>query len=222
MRGLICSLRMLLSLIGALIHMREYRRLLTIFCYLKFKTPPTWRARSPYFYPQLNGWPSASFPHACSSTAVVLTQSRNSKQEIHGLVSLFGLVVQTLAITWSLKSYQCVQQKTQLQISSIQITYFNVPNTSDALHVKYLRNNFSTRSKWKILHAQHEFHISNFGLVALLKFIYAHHSSNEATRTAGTSPCCNFLANLAPETRFTIPRQHTSSHLFCPVPQCVP
>jgi hypothetical protein len=31
---------------------------MTIFHCLRFKTPPTWRARSPYLYPQGTGWPS--------------------------------------------------------------------------------------------------------------------------------------------------------------------
>jgi hypothetical protein len=32
--------------------------LMTIFCYLKSKTPSTWRARALYLYPPQTGWPS--------------------------------------------------------------------------------------------------------------------------------------------------------------------
>jgi hypothetical protein len=32
--------------------------LMTMFYCLRFETPPTWRARSPYLYPPVTGWPS--------------------------------------------------------------------------------------------------------------------------------------------------------------------
>jgi hypothetical protein len=37
--------------------------LVTIFYCLKFETPPTWRARSPYLYPPGTGWPSYTPRH---------------------------------------------------------------------------------------------------------------------------------------------------------------
>jgi hypothetical protein len=37
--------------------------LVTIFYYLRFETPPTWRSRSPYFYPPKTGWPSYTPRH---------------------------------------------------------------------------------------------------------------------------------------------------------------
>jgi hypothetical protein len=37
--------------------------LMTIFYYLKFETPPTWRARSSYLYPPGTGWPSYIHRH---------------------------------------------------------------------------------------------------------------------------------------------------------------
>jgi hypothetical protein len=33
------------------------------YCRLKFETPPTWRARSPYLYPPRTGWPSYTPRH---------------------------------------------------------------------------------------------------------------------------------------------------------------
>jgi hypothetical protein len=38
-------------------------RLMTIFYCLRFETPPTWRARSPYLYPPVTGWPSYTPRH---------------------------------------------------------------------------------------------------------------------------------------------------------------
>jgi hypothetical protein len=38
-------------------------RLVTTFYCLKFETPPTWRSRSPYVYPQGTGWPSYNPRH---------------------------------------------------------------------------------------------------------------------------------------------------------------
>jgi hypothetical protein len=37
--------------------------LTTIFCCLRFETPPTWRARSPFLYPPGTGWPSYTPRH---------------------------------------------------------------------------------------------------------------------------------------------------------------
>jgi hypothetical protein len=39
------------------------RGLVTIFYCLRFETPPTWRARSPYLYPPGTGWPSYTPRH---------------------------------------------------------------------------------------------------------------------------------------------------------------
>jgi hypothetical protein len=36
---------------------------MTIFNYLRFETPPTWTARSPYLYPPGTGWPSYTLSH---------------------------------------------------------------------------------------------------------------------------------------------------------------
>jgi hypothetical protein len=39
-------------------------RLMTTFLYcLRFETPPTWRARSPYLYPPGTGWPDYTHSH---------------------------------------------------------------------------------------------------------------------------------------------------------------
>jgi hypothetical protein len=38
--------------------------LVTIFYCLRFETPPTWRARSPYLYPPGTGWPSYTPRHS--------------------------------------------------------------------------------------------------------------------------------------------------------------
>jgi hypothetical protein len=38
--------------------------LLTTFYCLRFETPPTWRAKSPYLYPPGTGWPSYTPRHS--------------------------------------------------------------------------------------------------------------------------------------------------------------
>jgi hypothetical protein len=46
-------------------------RLLTIFYCLRFETPPTWRARSPYLYPPGRGWSSYTPRHYSSNQVKV-------------------------------------------------------------------------------------------------------------------------------------------------------
>jgi hypothetical protein len=58
-RERICDLQLLLFLASAVI----LGWLVTIFYCLRFETPPTWRARSPYLYPPATGWPSYTLRH---------------------------------------------------------------------------------------------------------------------------------------------------------------
>jgi hypothetical protein len=46
--------------------------LVTIIYSLKFETPPTWRARSPYLYPSGTGWPSCRLRHWISIAPTLL------------------------------------------------------------------------------------------------------------------------------------------------------
>jgi hypothetical protein len=62
-RGWVCHLQLLLTLASAVILGSESEGLMTIFYCLKFETPKTWRARSPYLYPPGTGWPSYTPRH---------------------------------------------------------------------------------------------------------------------------------------------------------------
>jgi hypothetical protein len=58
MKGWVCSLQILLALASAVILRSDSGGHVTTFYCLKFETPPTWRARSPYLYLLRTGWPS--------------------------------------------------------------------------------------------------------------------------------------------------------------------
>jgi hypothetical protein len=64
-RGCDCNLQLLLGLSSAVQSFSGLSPagLMTIFYRLRFDTPPTWRARSPYFYPPGAGWPSYTPGH---------------------------------------------------------------------------------------------------------------------------------------------------------------
>jgi hypothetical protein len=49
--------------------------LMTIFHCLRFETPPTWRARSPYLYPAGTGWPSYTPRHGVLFSVNCTTRS---------------------------------------------------------------------------------------------------------------------------------------------------
>jgi hypothetical protein len=55
-RGWVCHLQTLLVLASAVILRSESSEPRDHFCCLRFETPPTWRARSPYLYPPGIGW----------------------------------------------------------------------------------------------------------------------------------------------------------------------
>jgi hypothetical protein len=74
-REWVCCLRLLLALVSSVILGFESRGLLTIFYCLRFETPPTWRARPPYLYPQGTGWPSL-YPQALGSRFVASYDSQ--------------------------------------------------------------------------------------------------------------------------------------------------
>jgi hypothetical protein len=59
--------------------------LMTIFYCLRFKTPPTWRARSPYLYPPKTGCPSY-IPRHCVPFSSPLTTHR-ATMEVFNLLS---------------------------------------------------------------------------------------------------------------------------------------
>jgi hypothetical protein len=62
-RGWVCGLQLMLVLASAVIIEPESRGTYDhIFC-LKFETPSTWRAWSPYLYPPGTGWPSCNPRH---------------------------------------------------------------------------------------------------------------------------------------------------------------
>jgi hypothetical protein len=63
MRGWVCRLHLLLVLASAVILGSKSCGTHDIFYCLKFETPPTWRARSPYLYPPGIGWPSYTPRH---------------------------------------------------------------------------------------------------------------------------------------------------------------
>jgi hypothetical protein len=54
-RGWVCRLQLLLAFASAFILRYESRRLMTIFCCLRFDTSPKLELRSPYLYPQEQG-----------------------------------------------------------------------------------------------------------------------------------------------------------------------
>jgi hypothetical protein len=56
-RGCVCRLQFLLALTSAFTG-PSHAGLMTIFYCLRFETPTTWKAKSPYLYPQGTGWPS--------------------------------------------------------------------------------------------------------------------------------------------------------------------
>jgi hypothetical protein len=70
---------------------------LTVFYCLRFETPPTWRARSPYLYPPGTGWPSYTprhwFPFSSPPTtrrATVEVFEPASTREVKPFLYSFG------------------------------------------------------------------------------------------------------------------------------------
>jgi hypothetical protein len=71
-REQVCRLQLLLALASEVILGSESSGFMTTFYYLRFETPPTWRARSPYLYPTETGWSSYTprhwVPYSCTFT----------------------------------------------------------------------------------------------------------------------------------------------------------
>jgi hypothetical protein len=62
-RGWVCRLQLLLVLASAVILGPSPAGLITLLYCLRFETPPTWRARSPFLYPPGTGLPSYTPRH---------------------------------------------------------------------------------------------------------------------------------------------------------------
>jgi hypothetical protein len=63
MRGWVCHLQLLMVFASTVIHRSESHRTHHHHHHLRFETPPTWRARSPYLYPPGTGWASYTHRH---------------------------------------------------------------------------------------------------------------------------------------------------------------
>jgi hypothetical protein len=74
-RGWVCRLQLLLALDSAVI---LGSGLMTTFYCLRFETPPTWRARSPYLYPPGTGWPSYLLNSSLRSPGTNCTEDASS------------------------------------------------------------------------------------------------------------------------------------------------
>jgi hypothetical protein len=67
MRGWVCRLQLLLALASAVILGPRPAGLMTTFYCLRYETPPTRRARSPYLHPPGTGWPGYTPKHWVAS-----------------------------------------------------------------------------------------------------------------------------------------------------------
>jgi hypothetical protein len=77
-REWVCCLQLLLVLASVVILRYESRGLMTFYC-LRFETPPTWTATSPYFYPTGTGWPGYT-PQTLGSLFVASYDSESQSQ----------------------------------------------------------------------------------------------------------------------------------------------
>jgi hypothetical protein len=80
---------LLLALTSAVILRFKSHALMTFYC-LRFKTPPTWRARSLYLYPLGTGWPSYSSRH-CAPFSLPHTTCR-ATVEVFDPASTWGIL----------------------------------------------------------------------------------------------------------------------------------
>jgi hypothetical protein len=62
-RGRVCRVQLLLALASAITLGSVSAGVMTIFYCLRFETPPTWRAKSPYLYLLGTGWPGYTPRH---------------------------------------------------------------------------------------------------------------------------------------------------------------
>jgi hypothetical protein len=99
-RERVCNLQLLLVSPAQSILGPSPAGFVTIFYCLRFETPPTWRARSPYLYPPETGWPSynprhwvpsSSPPTTCRATVEVFEPaSTRASDQISQWFSLYS------------------------------------------------------------------------------------------------------------------------------------
>jgi hypothetical protein len=88
-RGRICLLQLLLSSPAQAFSGPSPAGLMTLFYSLRFETPPTWRARSPYLYPPGTGWSGYTPRHWVYLHGLVWVDSPLSRVLADGIEDTF-------------------------------------------------------------------------------------------------------------------------------------